>query len=133
MSLIFKVDPNLTTEEIAELRHLVGWEGREKRITRIIGSTFMTAACFEQDRLIGFVDVLSDGVEDALIRSLIVHPDYQRRGIALRLLKMVIKRTKAEKIKTINVLFEPELEPLYRKAGFRIVNGGLIDNEAEGF
>ncbi|MFU8794763.1 MAG: GNAT family N-acetyltransferase, partial [Dethiobacteria bacterium] len=67
------------------------------------------------------------------IRSLVVHPDYRRRGIALNLLKMVTERIKKSNIKTTNVLFEPELTDLYRKAGFRIVGGGLIDNEREGF
>ncbi len=132
MSLIFKIDPDISVKKVAELRRLVGWEEREKEISRVIGDTFMTAGCFEGEQLVGFVDVLSDKVEDALIRSLVVHPDYQRMGIALKLLEMVIERIKAEKIKTINVLFEPELEQLYRKAGFKIVSGGLIENEAEG-
>lgn len=133
MPLRYELNSGISAAEIASLRHLVGWEPREKKMAELVGCTYMTAACFEDDLLVGFVDVLSDGVEDALIRSLVVHPGYQRRGIARHLLKMVTERIKESNIKTTNVLFEPELTDLYRKAGFRIVSGGLIDNEWEGF
>ncbi len=132
MSLRYELNPEITAGEIAVLRRLVGWEARKKKMAEIIGCTYMFAACFDDDLLVGFVDVLSDGVEDALIRSLMVHPGYQRQGIALKLLEIATGNIKKGKIKTTNVLFEPELIDLYRKAGFKIVNGGLIDNEAKG-
>ena len=126
-------NPEVGAEEIAALRGMVGWDARKEKMEKIIGCTYMTAACYDKDIMVGFVDVLSDGIDDALIRSLIVHPGYQRSGIGLELMKIVIERLKADHVKTINVLFEPELISFYRKAGFRIVSGGLIDNENEGF
>ena len=129
----FIENPEVDAEAIAALRVLVGWDARKEKMKKIIGCTYMTAACYDEDVLAGFVDVLSDGIDDALIRSLIVHPEYQRKGIGLELMEIVVKRLKADHVKTINVLFEPELASFYRKAGFRIVSGGLIDNEKEGF
>lgn len=125
-------NPGLDAAAVATLRSEVGWDRRQDKLEKIIGRTYMTAACFDINRLVGFVDVISDGVDDAFVRNLLVHPDYRRRGIALKLLQIVIKRIKTDRIKTVNVLFEPELTELYRRAGFRIVNGGIIDNE-EGF
>lgn len=134
MLLRYELNPDISAVLVASLRQRCGWEARQKKMEKIIGCTYLTAACFDDQKLIGFVDVLSDGVEDALIRGLVVDPDYRRRGIAVALLNMVVERTKADQIKTVNVLFdEPNLAGLYRKAGFRIVSGGLIDNEAEGF
>ena len=123
----------LEAESISKLRVMVGWDARKEKLEQTVGCTYMTAACFDEDILIGFVDVLSDGIDDALIRSLVVHPGYQRMGIGLKLIKMVVDRLKKDQVKTINVLFEPELVAFYHKAGFRIVSGGLIDNEKEGF
>jgi aralkylamine N-acetyltransferase len=132
--LRYELNPDISAELVASLRQRCGWEARQKKMEKIIGCTYLTAACFDDQKLIGFVDALSDGVEDALIRGLVVDPDYRRRGIAVALLNIVIERIKADQIKTVNVLFdEPNLADLYRKAGFRIVSGGLIDNEAEGF
>ncbi len=129
MNLRYEINPDLAAAELAELRQKVGWEPRKNKMNQLLGCTYMTAACFDDHQLVGFVDVISDGVEDALIRSLVVHPDYQRKGIALALLQMALERIKADRIKTANVLFEPHLAPLYRRAGFKLVSGGIIDNE----
>lgn len=132
MPLRYVENPELGAETIAALRVLVGWDARIKKLEKIVGCTYMTAACYDKNLLVGFVDVLSDGVDDALVRSLVVHPEYQRRGVGLELIRIVVERLKANQIKTINVLFETELTAFYNKAGFRIVSGGLIDNETEG-
>jgi ribosomal protein S18 acetylase RimI-like enzyme len=75
------------------------------------------------------VDVVSDGIDDAYIRDLVVHSDYQRRGIGSKLLDMVVRRVKTDGIKMVNVVFEPGLKEFYRKANFVIMSGGIIDNE----
>lgn len=130
MQLIFAEKPDLSPEEVAGLRTAVGWDERLGKITQIQGRIYYWAGCFTGHNLVGYVEVLSDRVDDAYIRNLMVHPGQQRRGIGLRLLEMAAAKVKADGIKTVNVLFEPDLTPLYRKAGFTIVSGGLIDNEA---
>ncbi len=133
MRLNYAYNPKLQAEDVAALRNAVGWDARKEKLKKIVGNTYLTAACFDNEFLAGFVDVISDGVDDALVRNLLVHPNYQGRGIALALLKMILKKIREDNIKTVNVLFEPELTDLYRKAGFRIIGGGMIDNEAEEF
>jgi len=130
MQLQFIERPKLDAVALGQLRRAVGWDERLKKIRLTLGRCYYWAGCFDGGKLIGFVEVVSDGVDDAYIRNLMVHPDYQRRGIGLKLLQMAQGRIKADGIKTVNLLFEPELAPFYRKAGFRIVSGGLIDNEA---
>ncbi len=131
MTLNYVINPKISAQELSSLRRAVGWDSREDKLEKTIGSTYLSAACYDKDKIVGFVDVISDGVDDALIRSLIVDPNCQRKGIALKLLNIVTGKIREDRIKTINVLFEPELSSLYRKAGFRMVGGGLIDNEEE--
>lgn len=133
MLLQFVENPKLDTGVVAELRSAVGWDAEKKRLEMVVGCTYMTAACFDDNQLVGFVDVMSDGLDDALIRGLVVHPAFQRRGIGLQLLQMVIGQTKKDGIKTTNVLFDPGLIDFYQKAGFKIICGGIIENETEGF
>ncbi len=132
MHLQYVQNPQIEAETVSALRVAVGWEARKEKVQRIIGCTYLTAACFDGEQLVGFVDVISDGVDDAFIRNLLVHPRYQRKGIASKLLRITVEQIRADQIKTVNVLFEPELKALYRKAGFRMISGGIIDNE-EGF
>lgn len=133
MALKFVENPKITGAEVASLREAVGWDSRRVQMEKIVGSSFLAAACFDGDLLVGHVDVISDGIDDALVRSLIVRPSYQGRGIGRELLRIVIDRLKEKKIKTISILFEQELANFYRRAGFRIVGGGIIDTEEEGF
>ncbi len=132
MGLLYVENPELDAAVVAELRTKVGWDARKEQLENILGSTYMILACFDDSNLVGIIDVISDGIDDALIRNLVVHPEYQRSGIGHKLLIKVLDRLKRDQIKTINVLFEGELTEFYRKAGFRIVSGGIIDNE-EGF
>ena len=129
----YQLNPLLKVEDVAALRLKVGWDSRTEQLERILGKTYLSAACFDNSRLVGMIDVISDGVDDALIRNLMVDPDYHREGVALKLLEMVKNQLKADRIKTVNILFEPDLKELYIKAGFRVVCGGIIDNEKEGF
>ncbi len=129
MARTYLINPDLDAGELSKLRKAVGWDERKHKLEKIVGCTYLSVACYEEQRLIGYVDVLSDGIDDAMIRGLMVDPDYRKQGVATRLLNIVTSEIRKDRIKTVNVLFEPELEPLYRKAGFRIVCGGLIDNE----
>jgi len=129
VQLKYVVNPAVQPEKVASLRESVGWDNRLAQLKETIGSTYLIIACFHDVNLVGFVDVISDGVDDALIRNLMVHPDYCGKGIALNLLKYTAERLSEDRIKTVNVLFEPELADLYQKAGFNIICGGIIDNE----
>ena len=130
MELRYEYSPHLKAEQVAELREKVNWESRVEKFKKKLGNTYFCVACFADDTLVGYVDVVSDGIDDAYIRDLVVHPEYQRRGIGSKLLDMIIKRVRSDRIKTLNVVFEPRLKEFYEKANFVIMAGGVIDNEA---
>ena len=125
----YEINPKLDAEQVGELRQMVGWDARVDKYRRILGTTYLCVACFALDQLVGYVDVISDGIDDAYVRDLIVHPDHQRRGIGSTLLRMVKERIKQNRIKMVSLVFEPGLIEFYRKAGFQIIAGGLIDFE----
>ena len=130
MEFCYEYSPPLKAEQVAELRELVNWDGRIEKFKKKLGNTYFCVACFADDTLVGYVDVVSDSIDDAYIRDLVVHPEYQRRGIGSKLLSMIIKRVRSDRIKTLNVVFEPRLNEFYEKANFVIMAGGIIDNEA---
>ena len=129
MEFRYEYTPNLKPEQVANLRKSVGWDTRVEKFKKKLGNTYFCVGCFRGNRLVGYLDVVSDGIDDAYIRDLVVHPDYQRRGIGLNLLNMVIKRVQSDGIKMVNVIFEPRLEKFYKKANFDILFAGQIDNE----
>lgn len=129
--LRYEYSPPLMAEQIAALRLSVGWDGRVEKYRHKIGNSHFCVACFDGNTLIAYADVVSDAIDDAYIRDVIVHPDYQHRGIGTKLLSMITTRIKKEGIKMVHVIFEPSLEKFYRKSHFRIMSSGVIDNEGQ--
>jgi GNAT superfamily N-acetyltransferase len=122
-------NPKLKIEQLIELRESVGWDSMEDYYKKVLGKTYFSLGCYVNERLVGFVDVLSDGITDAFIRDLMVNPEYQGKGIGKRLLSITIEKLKEDGIYAINALFDEELKDFYKSFGFDIIYGGVMINE----
>jgi len=129
MELRYEYTPLLKAEHVAELRMSVGWDGRVEKYRKKLGKSYFCVTCLDGERLVGYADVVSDGIDDAYIRDLIVNPAYQRRGIGSKLLAMIAERIKSDGIKMVHAVFDPSLKEFYTKAHFTILSAGVIDNE----
>jgi ribosomal protein S18 acetylase RimI-like enzyme len=67
--------------EIEALRVAVGWDSREGTYETILERGYAHNIVREEGRFVGFLRILSDGVANAYLIDLMVHPDRQRRGI----------------------------------------------------
>jgi GNAT superfamily N-acetyltransferase len=70
-------------------------------------------------RLIGFVNVAWDGGLHGFIVDTTVHPDFQRRGIGLALLRAARAAAFDAGLEWLHVDYEAELATFYDAAGFR--------------
>ena len=123
----FELKPELSPEQVADLRTSVGWDAALDLYRRSLGRTYAWAGCFVEEQLIGYADVVSDGVADAYIRDLVVHPDHQRKGVGSRLLSLLVETVRDAGVRMVSTVFEPGLAAFYRRAGFHLVSGGMID------
>lgn len=118
------VDPG----EVNQLRAAVGWEfsdeTSEKRMERHYA---YYSARDDESNLIGYLSVLSDGIGDAFLIDLMVHPEHQKTGLGMRLVRKAIGDMKQAGIQCIQVTFNDELESFYKKCGFHIFKAGIID------
>lgn len=117
----------LKGHDIEDLRVAVGWDRMEGAYDRILKNSYTHFSAVAGDQLVGFLDVISDGIGDALLVDLMVHPAYQRQGLGQALVGSAIKSLKADGIRAIQVIFERELEPFYQKCGFQLLGAGMID------
>ncbi len=81
-------------------------------------TSYFHIAVFDGDHLIGFIDTVCNGVTDAYIQDLIIHPDYQGKGIGTELMNRTIDYLKKNRIFMISVLFDEKLRPFYKRFGF---------------
>ena len=114
--------------EIEDLRQAVGWDRSEGTYARTLPRHYAHYTVRDADnRLIGYMSVLSDGVADAFLIDLAVHPRYQRSGIGSRIVRRAILDLKEAGVRCVQVTFSGDLEPFYAQCGFHIFKGGIID------
>jgi lysylphosphatidylglycerol synthetase-like protein (DUF2156 family) len=78
-------------------------------------------------RLVGFVNVVSDGSDHAFLVDTKTRLDNRRRGLATRVVALAAEHARKAGHEWLHVDFEPHLRSFYFHAcGFRPVDAGLI-------
>ena len=121
---------SLTPREIEDLRQTVGWDRSEGIYGQVLERHF--AYYIARDaagELVGYISVLSDGISDAFLIDLMVHPAYRHSRLGTGLVTQAIRDVKAAGIRCVQVTFEDHLDRFYAQCGFHIFKGGIIDFE----
>lgn len=82
-------------DEIINLYASVGWRNytdHPDMLERAYLHSLCILGAYESDLLIGIIRAVGDGVSILFIQDIIVHPDYQRRGIGTALLTEMMER-----------------------------------------
>ena len=87
----------------------------------------MLIAAYEGTELIGYIDSISNGVTDAYIQDLMVHPKYQGKGIGTELMNQMIAYMKEKHIYMVSVIFEEKLKTFYERFGFYTMLSGQLE------
>ena len=116
--MTYQLNKAVSANALADLRESIGWNRMENEYKNPLLTSYYHIAVYEKEVLIGYIDCVSNGVTDAYIQDLMVHPDYQRRGIGTELMTIMINYLKQKHIYMISVVFEEHLKPFYEKFGF---------------
>lgn len=116
--IIYTENEPVSAGAIADLRESVGWNRMESVYNNPLMTSFFHIAVYDDIKLIGYIDTVSNGVTDAYIQDLAIHPDYQNKGIGTELMNRTITNLKERNIYMISVVFEEKLKPFYNRFGF---------------
>ena len=116
--MIYRFNENVSANDLSDLREAVGWNRLEKEYSDPRMTSYYHIAVYEENRMIGYIDSVSNGVTDAYIQDLTVHPAYQGKGVGTELMNKMIKYLKEQGIYMISVVFEKALRPFYERFGF---------------
>jgi len=105
----------------------VGWPNppsAERHLELLRGSAAVELALDDDNgQVVGFVTAVGDGVLSAYIPLLEVLPAYQGRGIGSELVRRLLARL--ADLYMVDVCCDAELEPFYRRLGFRTLDRGM--------
>jgi GNAT superfamily N-acetyltransferase len=120
------VDPFPTADELDAL-WLSAWGAPAGDYARnVLPRSLAHLGAYENDRLVGFVNVAWDGGVHAFLLDTGVDAQFQRRGIATALVRRAAEVARDRGAEWLHVDFEPHLEEFYRACGFRPTAAGLI-------
>jgi len=87
----------------------------DKLIIAMKNSSFVSSA-WDGDMLVGLINVLDDGIMTAYVHYLLVHPDYQNKGIGRKLVELVKEKYK-DYLRIVVIAYNTEID-FYQSCGF---------------
>ncbi|BCL36847.1 GNAT family N-acetyltransferase [Nostoc sp. MS1] len=121
--IVFSTERDIDLYELEELCDAVGWSRRPlRKVKKAIEHSFLVATMWQvrgnQRRLIGFARATSDHAFNATIWDVVVHPDFQGKGLGKALMKYVLKKLRSEEISNVTLFADPHVVDFYRTMGF---------------
>lgn len=124
--MIYKINESVSAEVIADLRASVGWNRMAFAYENPLFTSYLNISVFHNNKLIAYIDSVSNGCTDAYIQDLMVHPEHQGKGIGTELMNRMIALLKQKHIYMISVIFDEELKGFYSKFGFHCTYAGQM-------
>ncbi len=132
----FSTGPVPAEEEIAALYLANSWSSGTKPdlVRKALENSDGLVLARHRGPLIGLVNALSDGHLVVYYPHLIVHPDYQGKGVGKALMTRIMERY--GDIHQQVLIADDHAEPFYRKLGFILAEGTkpmwIYDRSADG-
>jgi ribosomal protein S18 acetylase RimI-like enzyme len=121
----YKIVSDLTEQQILELYDLYQqeWWSNTRNLSDIRKmlqhTTLLVGICQpETNKLIGFSRIISDLTYKAMIFDVIIHDDYQGKGLGRFLVNHIVSHPQLESVEHIELYCKPDKVPFYEKLGF---------------
>jgi len=89
------------------------------QLLEALTNSWFLISVYEKEELIGFGRIICDGIVHALILDLIVHPDFQNRGIGGQILDKLVGKCQQHQIRDIQLFSAKGYYSFYKKRGFK--------------
>ncbi|MFD0824192.1 GNAT family N-acetyltransferase [Neobacillus sp. M.A.Huq-85] len=114
----------INLEEMREVYESVDWTKHTNEIIKqVFEASNVRVFASVNGRTVGFGRALSDGVFNAAIYDIVVHKEFQKLGMAKRIIEDLLDQLK--NISCIHFISTTGNEEFYRKAGFKKIKTGM--------
>lgn len=109
-------------EAYFELFETTGWNAeygaRPENLEAVNRNSWFCVGAYEGDRLVGFGRLVSDGLLHAMVYDMIVHPDFQRRGVGSAILQRLLRECEDHAIRDVQLFCARGKRGFYEKHAF---------------
>ena len=103
------------------------WVGHSERaFGPVLSKSLLYVCAYANERLVGFVNVATDGGQHAFILDTTVHREHRRAGIGRALVRKAVDEAARAGAAWVHVDYEPELNGFYEACGFRPCCAGVL-------
>ena len=124
--LHFVENPVVSNQELNELFAVAWQEHAPRDFQPVLRRSLVYLCAYLEGQLIGFINLAWDGGFHAFVLDVTVHPNYQRRGIGVELVRRAAKTATQRGVQCLHVDYESHLDSFYKRCGFQPTNAGLI-------
>lgn len=120
MKIEYKKIKEFEEKKLQELFLSVEWDSGNypDKLKRAITNSHAVYSAWDNGKLVGLINSLSDGVMTAYFHYLLVRPEYQSIGIGKELVNLMIEEYE-DFARLVVIAYDSEVE-FYKKCGFEI-------------
>jgi len=123
LRLVTSFEREVDLVELEQLCDAVGWSRRPlRRVRKALSNSLLVVGLWRHDprvpKLIGFARCTGDGVLDATIWDLAIHPLYQGAGLGKGLMQVLLERLRAMEVEKVTLFADANVVSFYKAQGW---------------
>ncbi|MEB3276521.1 MAG: GNAT family N-acetyltransferase [Cyanobacteriota bacterium] len=125
LTLVLSRERDIDLIELEQLCDAVGWSRRPlRRVRRALQNSLLLVGLWRHDprlpKLVGFARCTGDGIVDATIWDVAVHPLYQGAGLGKQLMAYVLELLRQQQVERVSLFADPEVVEFYQAQGWEL-------------
>ena len=125
LSLVFSQTHPFDLVELEQLLEAVGWSRRPvRRVRKALNHSLLKVDLWRHDprvpRLVGFARCTGDGVLEATVWDVAVHPLYQGNGLGQQLMAYVLEALQEMGTERVSLFADPGVVTFYQRQGWEL-------------
>jgi ribosomal protein S18 acetylase RimI-like enzyme len=122
---VLSLDREIDLIELEALCDAVGWSRRPlRRVRKALQHSLLRVGLWRHDtrvpRLVGFARCTGDGVVEATVWDVAVHPLYQGAGLGKQLMDYVLEQLRRMGVDRVSLFADPDVVGFYQAQGWEL-------------